>query len=107
MRPVRYRGGSAYEAHTLATVAVMMAAMMATAGPASATIHSLSCADHAQDGNPAQEENPPGITNDAESTEDHDNGTNATQRQPILSVSGNDTADENARDKKESHCARR
>ena len=89
----------------LATVAVMMAAMMAAAGPASATIHSLSCADHAAD-NPAEEENPPGITNDDETTTDHDNGTNATQRQPILSVNGNDTADENARDKKESHCER-
>ena len=91
----------------LATVAVMMAAMLVvTAGTASATIHSLSCADHARDGNPAQEENPPGITNDDESPTDHNNGENATQRQPILSVNGNDTADANARDKKERHCER-
>lgn len=92
----------------LATVAVMMATMLlVTAGPASATIHSLSCGDHARDGNPAEEELPPGITNDDESdVDDHDNGTNATQRQPIRSVDGNDTADENARDKKESHCER-
>ena len=94
----------------LATVAVMLPAMMAAAGPASATIHSLSCADHAAD-NPAEEENHPGITNDGESATDHINGENATQRQPILSVSGNDTADENARDKKvaregPSHCER-
>ena len=46
----------------LATVAVMMATMLVvTAGPASATIHSISCGDHAAD-NPADEENPPGIT---------------------------------------------
>ena len=91
----------------LATVAVMMATMLVvTAGPVSATIHSLSCADHARDGNPAQEENPPGITDDDESDVDHNNGENAEQRQPIRSVDGNDTADENARGKKASHCER-
>jgi hypothetical protein len=83
----------------LATVAVMMATMLVvTAGPASATIHSISCADHAQDGTPAQQQEPPGIT-------DNDfNGDNAEERQPVNSVRGNDTANENARLKKAERC---
>ena len=86
----------------LATVAVMMAAMLVvTAGPASATIHSLSCADQPGRQPDAEEENPPGITDDDESAIDHNNGENATQRQPIVSVRGNDTANENAREKKD------
>jgi hypothetical protein len=61
----------------LATVAVMMAAMLAvTAGAASATIHRLSCAEHSDAGT----QDPPGIT-------DGDfNGNNAPASNPALIV---------------------
>jgi hypothetical protein len=83
----------------LAPVAVMMAAMLVVpAGEASATIHSISCADHAREGTPAHRQEPPGITiNDF-------NGNNADERQPVNSVRGNDTANENARLKKAERC---
>ena len=84
----------------LATVAVMMATMLVvTAGPASATIHSISCGDHAAD-NPADEENPPGITG----TDQH--------RKPVLAITteapDESKADGHARgdeSEKADHCA--
>jgi hypothetical protein len=85
---------------SLATVAVMMATMLVvTAGEASATIHSISCADHAQEGTPAIGQEPPGIT-------DGDfNGDNAVERQPVISVrDGPGEADANARGRKAERC---
>ena len=82
----------------LATVAVMMAAMMAAAGPASATIHSIACADNAESGTPGAGQNPPGISDDDEDAV-VDNGTNAEERQPVTSVQGNPEANEHARNK--------
>lgn len=72
----------------------IVSVMVAVAGPASATIHSLSCTDrsagHAAEGSTAATQEPPGIT-------DGDfNGDNALQRQPIVSVRANDTAEANA-----------
>jgi hypothetical protein len=86
----------------LAMVAVMMATMLAlTAGAASATIHSVTCADEeAQQGTPGAGANPPGISNDDEDAV-VDNGTNAEERQPVTSVQGNDTANQNARTNKD------
>jgi hypothetical protein len=81
----------------LATVAVLMAATLGvTAGPASATIHSLSCADrnngHAAENSSAATQEPPGITGG-----DHD-------RQPIHAITDEapdqSRANENARAKK-------
>ncbi len=48
----------------LLTVAAMMAAMMALAGPASATIHPLACSEksNAPAGTAAATQNPPGLT---------------------------------------------
>ena len=96
----------------LATVALMMATMLGvTAGPASATIHSISCGDHAKDGNPVlEEESPPGISDDDEDAV-VDNGTNAIERQPVLSVRDDapdeSQGNENARDgEKLEHCER-
>jgi hypothetical protein len=72
----------------LVTVALVMALMMAVAGPASATIHPLVCSENsaAPSDTPAQTQNPPGITG----------GDEATEAQPVNSVSGNPTAADNA-----------
>ena len=60
----------------LVVVALVMAAMMALAGPASATIHPLVCSEGsaAPSDTPAQTQNPPGITG----------GDQATEAQPVL-----------------------
>ena len=76
----------------LLTVALVMAAMMAVAGPASATVHPLVCSEvsAAPSDTPAQTQNPPGIT-----SEGHEPGytdpdpDNATEAQPILAVGFN------------------
>jgi hypothetical protein len=73
----------------LLTVALVMTVMMALAGPAAATIHPLAnseCSADAADDTPADTQNPPGITGD----------DNATEAQPVISVSGNPTAADNA-----------
>ena len=64
----------------LVTVAVMMAAMMAVAGPAFATVHPLSNAECANDSasEVAKEQNPPGISD----------FTERNFAQPVFSVSG-------------------
>ena len=60
----------------MVTVALVMAVMMAVAGPASATIHPLSCSElsEAPEGTTAQTQNPPGLTG----------GDQATEAQPVL-----------------------
>jgi hypothetical protein len=60
----------------MVTVALVMAAMIALAGPASATIHPLVCSEGsaAPSDTPAQTQNPPGITG----------GDQATEAQPVL-----------------------
>jgi hypothetical protein len=52
----------------MVTVALVIAAMMAVAGPASATIHPLSCSERsaAPSDTPAQTQDPPGITGTGE-----------------------------------------
>jgi hypothetical protein len=65
----------------LLTVALVMALMMALAGPASATIHPLVCSEGsaAPSDTPAQTQNPPGITG----------GDQATEAQPVLVANPN------------------
>ena len=70
----------------MVTVALVMAAMMALAGPASATIHPLVCSEGsaAPSDTPAQTQNPPGITG----------GDQATEAQPVLVANPNAFKDE-------------
>jgi hypothetical protein len=70
----------------LLTVALVMAVMMALAGPASATIHPLSCSERSQapEGTTAQTQNPPGLTG----------GDQATEAQPVLVANPNAFKDE-------------
>ena len=60
----------------MVTVALVMAAMMALAGPASATIHPLVCSEvsAAPSDTTAKTQDPPGITG----------GDQATEAQPVL-----------------------
>jgi hypothetical protein len=70
----------------LVTVALVMAVMMAVAGPASATIHPLVCSENssAPADTPAQTQEPPGITG----------GDQATEAQPVLVANPNAFKDE-------------
>jgi hypothetical protein len=67
----------------LLTVALVMAAMMAVAGPASATIHPLANSECASDSSQgvANDQNPPGLSG----------GSNADNfAQPVFAASGGD-----------------
>jgi hypothetical protein len=76
----------------LVTVALIMALMMAVAGPALATVHPLVCSENsaAPSDTPAQTQNPPGIT-----SEGHEPGytdpdpDKAVEAQPITVANPN------------------
>ena len=80
----------------MVTVALVMATMMAVAGPALATVHPIAkseCSASAAEGTPADTQNPPGIT-----SEEHEPGytdpdpDNATEAQPLVQIfQGNKT----------------
>jgi hypothetical protein len=90
----------------LATVAVMMAAMMAvTAGVASATIHRLSCSDEkasdSANGPPGGASNPPGIT-----TSDDPDPDNAPGSHPANTVAANHADDTDQQDDEHSNAVK-
>ena len=73
----------------MVTVALVMAAMMAVTGPASATIHPLSnseCAD-ASASVVATDQNPPGISGDSQGKPPN-NFIGGNFAQPVLAASG-------------------
>ncbi len=92
----------------LVTVASVMAAMMAVAGPAFATVHPIAnseCSASAAEGTPADTQNPPGIT-----SEGHEPGytdpdpDNATEAQPLVQIFGQNKTDEDLHAVKSEEC---
>ena len=70
----------------LVTAALVMALMLAVAGPALATVHPLANSECASDNSEgvANEQNPPGIT------EGGQDQSNAEEAQPVIAASGGD-----------------
>jgi hypothetical protein len=92
----------------MVTVAVVMAAMMAVAGPALATVHPIAKSEcsAAAEGTPADTQNPPGIT-----SEGHEPGytdpdpDNATEAQPLVQIFEENETDNDLHAVKSEECA--
>jgi hypothetical protein len=79
----------------LITVAAMMAAMMAVAGPAFATIHPLANSECAN-GNAsdvANDQEPPGLSGQSQGSPPN-NGAGGTIAQPVFAVGGEDLSND-------------
>jgi hypothetical protein len=76
----------------MVTVALVMALMLALAGPALATIHPLANSECANDENAsivAEEQVPPGLTGQSQGSPPN-NGEGGTIAQPVFAVAGED-----------------